>query len=75
MFWLIILNTVKIRANAFPSSSSSIGLQGISNRAVHFSHSPQKHMPHALSNNWKTEMENSIANKANRCFDSSLNWL
>lgn len=42
MFWLIILNTVKIKANAFPSSSSSTWLQGISNRTVHFSHSPEK---------------------------------
>ena len=55
MLWLIILNTVKITANAFPSSSSSVRPQGISNRAVHFSHSPQKHMPHALSNNPNTK--------------------
>lgn len=72
MFWLIILNTVKIRANAFPSSCSSVGLQGISNHAVHFSHSPQKHMPHAPSDHWKTETGNSIANKAD-VFESSLN--
>ncbi len=67
MFRLIILNTVKIRANAFPSSSASVELQGVSNRTVHFSHSPQKHVPHALSNNWKTENENSIT-KADRLF-------
>lgn len=55
MFWLIISNTVKIRANAFPSCSSSVRPQGVSNRAVHFSHSPKKHMPHALRNNRNTE--------------------
>lgn len=73
MFWQIILNTVKIRANAFPFSS--VGLQGVCNCAVDFFHSSQKQMPHALSNNWKSEAENSITNKADRFFDSSLNCL
>lgn len=54
MFWQIILNTVKIRANVFPFSSSSRGLQGVCNHAVHFFHSSQEQTPHALSNNRKT---------------------
>lgn len=53
MFWQIILNTVKIRANAFPFSSSSRGLQGVCNHAVHFFHSSQEQTAHALSNNLK----------------------
>lgn len=64
MFRLIILNTVKIRANAFPFSSSSVGFQGICNCAVRFSHTLQTRMPHAVGDNWKAETENSISHKA-----------
>lgn len=63
MLWRIILNTVKIKANAFPFCGSSIGLQGVCNRAVHSSHSSQKQMPLALNSNWKTGAESSNTNE------------
>lgn len=61
MLGLIIVSTVKLKANAFPSSSSSLGLQGISHHAAHFLQSTKTNATCSQENTYNMNSSTAIS--------------